>query len=110
MAGLVILISAIPLIYVISNSLELSGTQWLNLWSTRLVELLWNTLSLAFLVAIFCLILGVSAAWWISRYEFVGRKIAIWLMVLPLTVPTYVFAHIYTTMFEDDSWIGSFII
>ena len=110
LAGLIILISAIPLIYVISNSLQLSAEQWLKLWSTRLVELLWNTLSLAFLVAICCLIIGVSAAWWISRYEFVGRKIAIWLMILPLTVPTYVFAHIYTILFEDDGWIGSLII
>jgi len=110
LAGLVILISAIPLFFVLSNSLQLSLDQWVKLWSTRLVELLWNTLSLSFLVAVCSLIMGVGAAWWISRYEFVGRKIAIWLMILPLTVPTYVFAHIYTILFEDDGWIGALII
>jgi iron(III) transport system permease protein len=67
---------------------------------------MWNTLSLAILVAIACFMLGVSAAWWISRYDFPGRRYAIWLMVLPLTIPTYVFAHIYTNLFELDGWIG----
>ena len=39
-------------------------------------------------------------------WEFPGRRIAIWLMVLPLTIPTYVFAHIYTIMLEEEGWLG----
>jgi iron(III) transport system permease protein len=27
-------------------------------------------------------------------------------MLLPLTIPTYVFAHIYTALFEADGWLG----
>ena len=102
----VVLIAAIPLLFVLSSSSQLSLQQWLNLWSNRLPELLWNTLSLALLVAIGSMLLGVSAAWWISRRQFRGRRLAIWLMVLPLTIPTYVFAHIYTIMLEDDGWLG----
>jgi len=106
LAPAVVIAAAVPLLFVIASSTQLSAEQWLNLWGTRLPELLWNTLSLAVLVAIGSFILGVSAAWWISRYEFSGRKLAVWLMVLPLTVPTYVFAHIYTTLLDTDGWLG----
>ena len=106
LALLVVLLATVPLIYVIYNSLQLTVPQWLGLWTSRLPELLQNTLSLAVLVSIGCVILGVSSAWWIARREFPGRKLAVWLMVLPLTVPTYVFAHIYTTLLEEDGWLG----
>lgn len=105
-AGLVVLLATIPLLYVVYNSLQLDSTQWANLWSNRLPGLLWNTLSLAVLVALGCFLLGVSAAWWIARFDFPGKHIAAWLMILPLTIPTYVFAHIYTTLMEDDGWLG----
>jgi len=105
-AVVVVVLAAMPLLYVIYNSLQLSTEQWGQLWSSRLPELLWNTLSLAVLVSIGCVILGVSSAWWIARREFPGRRLATWLMILPLTVPTYVFAHIYTTLLEEDGWLG----
>ncbi|WP_455198889.1 ABC transporter permease [Kaarinaea lacus] len=106
LALLVVLLATVPLFFVIYNSLQLTLPQWLGLWSSRLPELLQNTLSLAVLVSIGCVILGVSSAWWIARREFPGRKLAVWLMVLPLTIPTYVFAHIYTTLLEEDGWLG----
>lgn len=102
----VVLLASVPLIYVIINSGQLSFGQWASLWTARLPELLLNTLSLAILVAIGSFALGVSSAWLITRREFVGRRAAIWLMILPLTIPTYVFAHIYTTLTERDGWLG----
>jgi len=108
LALLVVLFAAVPLLFVFYSSGQLSLQQWINLWSNRLPELLWNTLSLSVLVAIGSMLLGVSAAWWITRRNFPGRHIAVWLMVLPLTIPTYVFAHIYTIMLEEDGWLGQF--
>lgn len=103
---LVVLLAAIPLVFVVYSSSQLDAGGWAGLWSKRLPGLLWNTLSLALLVGIGSVVLGVSAAWWITRRKFPGRRIAIWLMVLPLTIPTYVFAHIYTTLFDEEGWIG----
>jgi len=106
LAPIVVVLAAIPLIFVVLSSAKLSADSWLSLWSNRLPELLWNTLSLSVLVAIGCFLLGVSAAFWICRRDFIGRKLLIWLMVLPLTIPTYVFAHIYTSLLEDEGWLG----
>lgn len=102
----VVLLAAIPFFFVLFQSMQLDLGQWSNLWSARLPGLLWNTLTLAILVAIGSFMLGVSAAWFITRREFVGRRLATWLMILPLTIPTYVFAHIYTTLIERDGWLG----
>jgi iron(III) transport system permease protein len=106
LAGLIVFLAAIPLMFVFFNSAQLSAGQWSDLWSSRLPGLLWNTMSLAVWVAIGCFVLGVSSAWLIARRDFAGRKLAIWLLVLPLTIPTYVFAHIYTSLLSDDGWLG----
>jgi len=106
LATAVVLLAAIPLVFVLYHSLSLGPERWFGLWGRRLPSLLFNTLSLSVLVAIGSFVIGVSAAWLVSRRRFAGRKLAIWLMVLPLTIPTYVFAHIYTTLLEPDGWLG----
>ncbi|MFV2058041.1 MAG: ABC transporter permease, partial [Thiohalomonadales bacterium] len=105
-AVLVVIIAAIPLGFVLLSSWQLPTDRWLTLWSQRLPLLIFNTLSLATLVAICTVVLGISSAWFIARREFRGKKLAVWLLILPLTIPTYVFAHIYTSLLDDDGWIG----
>lgn len=106
MAAAIVLFAILPLLYVIGYGFNLSLDQWLSLWSIRIPELLWNTLLLAFLVALMSLLIGVPTAWIIARMNFTGRTLAIWLMLLPLTIPTYVFAHIYTVLMDDEGWLG----
>lgn len=107
LAGVVVLVAAIPLLFVISNALQLSTERWLSLWTGRLPSLLWNTLVLAIAVAFGCFLIGVSCAWLIARRDFAGRRVALWLLVLPLTIPTYVFAYIYSSLLSRDGWIGA---
>ena len=59
----IVLFAAVPLWFVLLQSSELGADKWQQLWTSRLPELLWNTLSLAILVSVVCFILGVSAAW-----------------------------------------------
>jgi len=105
-ATIIVILAILPLLYVLSYGLELSIEQWKALWSHRIPELLLNTLTLAIIVAVFSLILGISSAWIVARKSFTGRKLAIWLLLLPLTIPTYVFAHIYTVLLDEDGWLG----
>lgn len=105
-ALLVVCLATVPLAFVVYNSGQLSAERWFNLWSSRLPGLISNTFNLSIIVALGAFLLGVSAAWLTVRREFAGRRLAIWLMVLPLTIPTYVFAHIYTLLLEPDGWLG----
>ncbi len=46
------------------------------------------------------LIFGISTAWLVSRYEFPGRSIFEWALLLPAAVPAYIIAYTYTDFLE----------
>ncbi len=85
----------LPTGYIIYVALTAAPAVWTRLWSTRIPELLSNTLSLAASVALTTLLLGLSLAWITVRYEFPGRRIWEWALALPLAMPTYVLAYVY---------------
>ena len=81
--------------YVTSLALSADPAIWHRLWTTRVPELLLNTVSLAGAVALLTLVLGVSTAWMVTRFEFPGRRLWEVGLVLPLAMPTYVLAYVY---------------
>jgi iron(III) transport system permease protein len=86
----------LPLGYVTSQALSADPAIWNRLWTTRIPELLGNTVRLAASVACLTLILGVSTAWLVTRVEFPARRLWEGALVLPLAMPTYVLAYIYS--------------
>jgi len=86
----------LPLAYVAHMALSADAAIWSRLWTTRIPELLFNTTALALSVAAGTLVLGVSLAWLVARREFPGRRVWEWALVLPLAMPTYVLAYIYS--------------
>jgi len=86
----------LPLGYVTSQALSADPAVWSRLWATRIPELLTNTIWLAASVACLTLLLGVSTAWLVTRVEFPGRRLWEGALVLPLAMPTYVLAYIYS--------------
>ena len=69
---------------------------WAHLAETVLAETLLNTLVLCLGVGGGVAALGVGSAWLITRYEFPGRSVFEWALVLPLAMPAYVAAYTYT--------------
>lgn len=86
----------LPPAYVAYMAITADAAVWSRLWTTRIPELLVNTTALAFSVAGGTLFLGVSLAWLVARREFPGRWVWEWALVLPLAIPTYVLAYIYS--------------
>ena len=86
----------LPLAYVTSQALSADSAVWSRLWRTRIPELFTNTVRLSASVACLTLILGVSTAWLVTRVEFPGRRLWEVALVLPLAMPTYVLAYIYS--------------
>lgn len=84
-----------PVLYISLLAFHANAAVWSRLWSTRIPELLWNTLSLALSVSVLTFLLGFSLAWLVVRYEFPGRRVWEWVLVLPLAMPTYVLAYVY---------------
>lgn len=73
---------------------------WEHLVETRLGEYLQNSLILVLGVGVLTLIAGTGSAWLVTLYEFPGRRLFEWLLVLPLAMPAYVLAYTYTDFFQ----------
>ncbi|MFK8012011.1 MAG: ABC transporter permease [Marinicellaceae bacterium] len=69
---------------------------WNHLIDTVLGSYLNSSLMLMLFVGILAIILGLSSAWFIAIYDFPGRKILSWLLILPMAMPAYIVAYSYT--------------
>ena len=82
---------------------------WPHLFSTVLPRYISNTVILMLGVGILSLIFGVSTAWTVTRYNFPGKKIFEWALLLPAAVPSYIIAYTYTEIFEYAGPFQSFL-
>ena len=89
-----------PIICIIITATSDSDGLWWHLYETVLGKYIINTLLLMCGVSISVLLLGVGTAWLVSRYEFTGRRIFDWLLMLPAACPAYLIAYAYTDFFE----------
>jgi iron(III) transport system permease protein len=77
-----------------------TGGTWAHLVSTVLPDYVITTLWLCGGVGLGVTLLGVGAAWLVTRHEFPGRAVFEWALVLPLAVPAYVMAYTYTDLLQ----------
>ncbi|MRX28079.1 iron ABC transporter permease [Kangiella sp. HZ709] len=89
--AIAVLLPVIPLVF---SWLTVDAGLWSHLWQTQLSGLLANTLILSVFVGIGAFVLGVSLAWLVVIYEFPGRKILQWCLMLPIAIPPYILAFV----------------
>lgn len=97
----VALLAGLPVASVGLN-LFVGGTSetWTHLAQTVLPEYVANSLWMCLGVGLGVGLLGVATAWLTSMHEFPGRRIFEWAMVLPLAMPAYVMAYVYTDFLQ----------
>jgi len=89
-----------PVLAIFYSAFAGDTSLWPHLFSTVLPRYIINTLVLMFGVGSLSLIFGVSSAWVITRYNFPGKNILEWSLLLPAAVPAYIIAYAYTDIFE----------
>jgi len=112
---IVAILVLIPVGTVMLSFLSPAGEIWQHLVETTLSRLLLNSFWLALGVATFSAVLGVSLAWFTAVYDFPGRKIFSWGLLLPLAFPAYVLAFVTLGLFDFTgpvqtslrSWFGA---
>ena len=87
--GLVLL----PIVSILVMSLSPSENIWPHLISTILPRSIKDTLLLMGGVGLISLLLGTITAWLVTMYEFPGRRLFAWALLLPLAMPTYMIAY-----------------
>ncbi|MBT7044816.1 MAG: iron ABC transporter permease, partial [Gammaproteobacteria bacterium] len=59
-----------------------------------------NSALLVLGVTVGTLLIGVSTAWLTAMCQFPGKKLFVWLLLLPLAMPAYIIAYTYTGLFD----------
>lgn len=106
-------IVATPILFTLYSAVSADTDLWTRLYDTRLKVILPNTIKLLVSVGFLTALIGVSTAWIVTRYDFPGKRIWEWALILPLAVPGYVLAYAYASLMAPAGvfqalWTGFF--
>ncbi len=104
----VAILVGIPIVGVMSNLFGgADAATFAHLWATVLPEYLLNSLYIAVIVAVLAGIGGVGCAWLVAVFDFPGKRLFEWALVLPLAMPAYVVAYAYTDFLQFSGPVQS---
>ena len=89
-----------PIFSLVLTAFESNQDLWVHLVNTVLPIYVLNTLLLFTGVLTLSAGLGISTAWIVTNYSFIGKKVIEWALILPLACPAYIIAYVYTDFLE----------
>lgn len=109
MAAIIALLVATPILALAWEALHGSSDLWPHLFAYVLPTALIQTLTLLCGVGILVIFIGTGAAWLVAAYDFPGRGILEWALLLPLAVPTYIIAYAYLDILHPIGFVQGVI-
>ena len=91
---------AMPLVSLLRLALDGDASLWPHLAAFVLPAAFVQTILLLIGVALLTVIAGGGTAWAVTTFEFPGRRMLLWLLPLPLAIPTYIAAYIYSDLLD----------
>ena len=76
---------------------------------TVLPDYVWTTVRLCLMVGVGVVLVGLASAAAVTMFEFPGRKIFEWALLLPLAIPAYVVAYAYTDFLQFGGPLQTFL-
>jgi iron(III) transport system permease protein len=101
--ALLALALALPVLAVLGSWLQWSGESasiLREMAATVLPDYALTTLGLCLMVAVGVTVLGLATAALVTLFDFPGRGVFEWLLLLPLAMPAYVVAYAYTDFLQ----------
>lgn len=80
-----------------------------NISESVLSAYIYNSLIVLLQALIFSSIIAIPTAWWCARYDFFGRSILTLLLVMPIAIPAYISAYIYTDLLDYSGTVQIFL-
>lgn len=96
----IVLFLALPIIAIGVKLFSGPGETWGHITKFLLPEYIGDSFFLVFGCGLLVLLLGVSSAWLVARFEFPFRRQMEWLLILPLAIPSYIVAYTYAGIFD----------
>ena len=97
-AVLLVLLMGLPIIWLAIAALDTNGAG--GLAAAMLPTALRETATLMAWVGAITGVLGLVSAWLVTHFEFPGRRIYQWALMLPLAIPTYLAAYTYVEFLD----------
>ena len=99
-----------PIIALVVNTLGVDeGNNFQHLIDTVLIDYTVNTLLLIAGVLLLSFVIALPMAWFIACCDFPTRSILQWALMLPLAIPPYIVAIVYTDFFDFSGPVQSFL-
>ena len=90
----------LPVLVLVFLALGGDGTEITRLIDTVLPRAALVTFELLALVALIAGSVGVVCAWLIAEFDFPGKRLLSWMLVLPIAVPAYISAYAFVEFFH----------
>ncbi|MEC4727255.1 iron ABC transporter permease [Shewanella sp. D64] len=90
----------LPLVAILIQAALPAESVFGHLLNTVLPTYISNTLLLMFWVCLGAILIATPAAWLVAKCHFPGRGIFQWALLLPLAMPAYVVAYVYTDLLD----------
>ncbi len=97
---LIALVLMAPVLVMLVQGISGSTQLFVHLWQTVLPTYLKNTFFLGALVVFFALVFGIVSAALITQTNIACKQQLRWLLLLPLAMPAYLVAYLYTDLFD----------
>lgn len=89
-----------PFIAIVWQSFADDQEIFYHLFQTVLPDYVFNSFAITLAVILIATVIGVPSAWLIANYDFPLRRFFQWALILPLAMPSYVVAFVYTDLLE----------
>jgi len=94
------LLLSTPLFFLLLESLQGDSEVFTHLWNTVLWDYISNTVLLVLGVGLLSCFIALPLGWLTAYCRFPGKKQFEWALMLPLAMPTYIIAYVYTDLLD----------
>lgn len=94
------LLLSTPLFFLLVESLQGDSEVFTHLWNTVLWDYISNTVLLVLGVGLLSCLIALPLGWLTAYCRFPGKQQFEWALMLPLAMPTYIIAYVYTDLLD----------
>ena len=89
-----------PILIVILSLFGGFSENWFHIFDYLIFDYVKSSLILVLGVASIVLAVGTVTAWIVTTYNFPGKRLFEWALILPLAIPPYILAYTFTGLFD----------
>ena len=96
----VLFVFTAPILIILSSFFGGYSENWNHIINFVLLDYVSSSIYLVFGVSLIVLLIGTITAWTVTNFNFPGKRVFEWALILPLAIPPYILAYTFTGLFD----------